>query len=76
MDSNEDDDHILAYRSGYEFVYSGNAPYSGKVVDGDWFLLGKANGNETQSDALNAALNQWIEALPEYLRARIERAMV
>ena len=73
----EDEDDIYAFLRGRVFVYSGTAPYSGKVADGDWFLTGlKADGNETQNEALNAALNQWIEALPELLRARIERAMV
>jgi hypothetical protein len=72
----DDDDDILAYRSGYAFVYSGNDAYSGKLDDGNWYMCGKARGNETQSDALNAALNQWIEALPAANRAALEQILV
>jgi hypothetical protein len=80
-DDDEDDNlafssGYLAFSSGYAFEYSGNDPYSGKLDDGKWYICGKAHGNETQNDALNAALNQWIEALTEDQRAALKQVMV
>ena len=66
MFKDEDEDDNLAFSSGYAFVYD----------NGTWYLCGKAHGDETQNDALNAALNLWIEALPEDQRAALKQVMV
>jgi len=76
INDDDDEDDIIAFRSGYAFVYTGNDPYSGKPDDGNWYVCGKAHGNETQSETLNTALNQWFEALPADNRAALEKILV